>query len=1073
MYCLLVKKLRSGSTALTVLAVILAIGITGVLAYLVSVLGDDDDTQALAAGEVSWLYSQTADAAELIDLGDGAYQLVMRDVDPQTIQFSDRPDRLVEIIDTTRLVHHWEELFATSAPNAVLVEHEPSGETDSLVVVLTDPVYDMAAQTLSYGVEILADQFHPERLVALADHHARPPVMMRYVSLFIDSVQDLTGGSGIDPSTIGGDGAQALIDMLGGGDLGGGVHIQSANVAVEPATGTVSGSAIVTFDTAGFGLDVAISVTDAQNWSLEVAAMTSSTWTPANLPSLTIDPSTLSGTISMTEGVVSYAVVGTTHTWNMANGVNYVSTPELSADCPLEESQCPTGVDGPYLSMNGSLSVAGIPNELALTGAMTTDGNWVRFDGNAGDITLGGYGIVDTTLTVWHGQRGDSYDPNMDLPSLATLNSGVDLEFCGGFTIPIPGHASKASDGCARWSPDGIVIGQVGVDASVTGSMAATGADGTATASVKGLAWTNILSTTLSGLPSADVIMSGVHGALESQKVTLAGQATLPGIAAEALNIDLSGAESYVFDVTGTVSLDGFSLNAVLPTNIRIGSEPFKTDITSITATIQAGRGSGASFSLGTIGAATVGYSPNTRPITTSVQLVAATAPDIGMALSVDATGTKAAGDTGGDGLTESTRLSNPAGASYVWPNQFGIGGMNLWSLTVQIAYEDGSPALGYTSTTYLDPDGGDTGSVIVCDGPCDAADWMIGKLGFNISYTNPCFAYSFSSGSGASGFSIDNGTITATAFKVGIAPAGCSIQSGATQQSLPTGFAGFQFTATFGSATLNVATQVSSTGFTFDASLTDLTVAGMEYKTVSLTIDINSSGSDVEFVATMTSGMGDMSVASGFVAGTSGVTQTLDATLTDWNWSSVNVDIESLHFATSTTIPSTTSGCASFSGSADGSIRIGGSSITIADGSSIEVSCKGVQKLYIDITYTHKNSIGTKTEELILQYPKRINGVDYFYGETDFSFNRTFSEKFGTRTFNKNVQISIGMSVTVNPTNPTASGFGFSGSFSADRVSGSLGCNLPPASTDFSCSGRIRVNPSWAGIYHRTWAGL
>jgi hypothetical protein len=1052
--------------------VVLALGVTGVLAYLVSLLGDDDDTAVLAAAEVSWLYSQTADGAELDDLGDGRYRLIMRGVDTHTIQFSDRPDRLVEIIDTSRLVHHWEELFADSAPNAVLVEHEPSGETDSLVVVLTDPSYDMAAGTLSYGVEILADEFHPERLVALADGHTRPPVMMRWVSLFIDSVQDITGGVGIDPSTIAGDGAQALLDKLADGDLGGGVHIESANVAVDPSTGAVSGTAVVTFDTAGFGLDVAISVTDAENWSLELGAMTSSTWTPANLPSLTIDPSTLSGSISMTDGAVSYDVVGTTHTWNMANGVTYVSTPELSADCPLEESQCPTGADGPYLSMTGTLAVAGVPSELALTGAITTDGNWARFDAVAGDVTFSGFGVTDATLTLWHGQRSDSYDPNMDLPSLATLNGGVDLEFCGGFTIPIPGHDNAATDGCLRWSAQGIVIGQVGVATTVSGSLPGAGAP--ASAAVKGIAWTNIPSATLAGLPSADVIMAGVHDALESQTITLAGQAKLPGVVAEALNIDLGAAADFVFDVTGSLSRDGFSLSAIVPANIHIGSEPFQTTINSITASIEASRSGEASFALGTTGAAVVGYSPNTRPINTSVQLVASAGSETGMALSVNAVGTKAAGDTGGDGLTATTRLSNPAGASYVWPDQFGIKGMNLWNLTVQIAFQDGSPALGYASTTYLDPQGSQTGKVIACQGPCDSADWMVGTLGFNISYTNPCFAYGFSSGSGTSGFSIDNGTITATAFKVGIAPTGCSIQSGGTQQSLPAGFAGFQFTAAFGSTTLEVATQVSADGFVFTESIDNLTLAGMTYETVALSIVINSSGSNIDFNADMTSGMGDMSVSSGFEAASSGVTQTLDATLSDWDWSSANVDIERLHFQTSTTIPSTSSGCANFSASADGSIRIAGSSITLAEGSTIQITCDGVEKLYFDLTYTHKAHGGSMlTEELIMQYPKTINGVDYFYGETDFEYKRHFSKKYRSRTFSKNVKITIDMSVTVNPSNPAASGFSFDGGFDADRVSGNLGCELPPASTDFSCSGRLRLNPSWAGVYHYSWDGL
>ena len=68
---------------------------------------------------------------------------------------------------------------------------------------------------------------------------------------------------------------------------------------------------------------------------------------------------------------------------------------------------------------------------------------------------------------------------------------------------------------------------------------------------------------------------------------------------------------------------------------------------------------------------------------------------------------------------------------------------------------------------------------------------------------------------------------------------------------------------------------------------------------------------------------------------------------------------------------------------------------------------------------------------------------------------------------------ITIGMSVTVNPTTPSASGFEFWGDFDADRVSGDVDCELPPGSSDFSCSGKLRLNPSWAGVYHHTWSGL
>ena len=1065
------------TSAKTTFAAVLALGFTAVLALFLASLGDDDDRPTVEASDVSWLYSQTADSAELDDLGDGNYRLILRDIDAHTIQFSDRPDRLVEIIDTARLVHHWESLFATSAPNAVLIEHEPSGETDSLVVVLENPDYDLAARTLTYDVRLLAEEKHPERLVALVDHHVRPPVAMRAVSLFIDSVQDASGGTGIDPATIAGPAAQMLLDQLAGSDLGGGVHLESANVDYSPADGTITGNAIITFDTAGFRLDVDIELTDADNWSLTTSVVNAATWTPANLPSLTIDPSTLSGTISMTDGTVSYDIVGTTHTWNLGSGVTYLSTPELAADCPLEESQCPIGVDGPYMAMNGTLSMVGVPNELTMTGAITTDGEWARLDGTAGDVTFDGYGITDTELTIWHGQRSDSYDPEMSLPSLASLNNGVDIEFCGGFSLPIPGHANKATDGCVRWSEAGVILGQIGVGIDVSGSLPATGTAADASAAVAGAVWSNIADATLAALPSGDAIMSGVHDAIESQTISLAGTATLPGVVADALNVDLGAADSFTFDVTGSISVNAFSLSAQVPANISIGSDPFKTNVRSVTATIEAKKGSGASFSLGTQGVATIGYQPKTRQVATSVELTAATPPAVGMSLSVTATGTPSNSDTGGNGLTSAQRLSDPKYAQYVWPDQFGIGGMNLWSLTAQIAYEDGSPSIGYTSTTYLDPNGSDTGSVIVCDGNCDAGDWLVGNLALNLSYTDPCFAYSFTSGSGTSGLGIDGGTLVVDTFQVGVAPSGCSIRTGSTTQSLPAGFAGFQFKAAFGSATLDVATQLSVDGFIFEAELDDLTLAGVTYEEVDLSITINDRGSDLVFTSVLDSGMGNMSITSEFETDDESTTQRIDASLTDWSWSAGGVDIESLTFTESATIPLTAEGCASFEAGIDGSITVAGNSLTFSaptgesgsDGSTLTITCDGVQNLSLDVEYAHVGKAGTVTEQLVLEYP---NADGNFYGETEFSYKNHFSKKYSGRTFSKDVTISIGMAITIDPSGDAGDDvFEFWGGFDADRVSGDLDCVV--STSDFTCSGKLRLNPSWAGVYHHTWDNL
>jgi len=150
-------------------------------------IGDPVAADADADDEVSWLASQTADSGR-IEFTDGrATGLVMEGVDPHTIMFSDRPDRLADVVDTGGFTDRWDEMFADSAPNAVLVEHLPSGPTDSLVVVLSRPVFDRASSTLRYDIEVLADERPPDSVQGLAGEvHEEAPGDFRSASLFID-----------------------------------------------------------------------------------------------------------------------------------------------------------------------------------------------------------------------------------------------------------------------------------------------------------------------------------------------------------------------------------------------------------------------------------------------------------------------------------------------------------------------------------------------------------------------------------------------------------------------------------------------------------------------------------------------------------------------------------------------------------------------------------------------------------------------------------------------------------------------------------------------------------------------
>ncbi len=135
----------------------------------------------------SWLFSHTANGGTLTANGDGTHSLTLTAIDPNVMAFTDRPDRQAAILTPQDLVDAWPSVFADSAPNAVLVEHAPTGDTDSLVVVLSDPRLD--GSTMTYTAEILTDENHPSSVKGMVGApHAVPPATFADASLFIDDV---------------------------------------------------------------------------------------------------------------------------------------------------------------------------------------------------------------------------------------------------------------------------------------------------------------------------------------------------------------------------------------------------------------------------------------------------------------------------------------------------------------------------------------------------------------------------------------------------------------------------------------------------------------------------------------------------------------------------------------------------------------------------------------------------------------------------------------------------------------------------------------------------------------------
>lgn len=111
----------------------------------------------VAPSEISFLFIQNAGATTLTPVDGAMHTLTMTGIAAQTLYFSDRPARITGTDPTAAFIKAWDTLFATSPPNATLIGHPTVGDDVDVAVVvsLTDPVYDEAAETLTYQAEIL------------------------------------------------------------------------------------------------------------------------------------------------------------------------------------------------------------------------------------------------------------------------------------------------------------------------------------------------------------------------------------------------------------------------------------------------------------------------------------------------------------------------------------------------------------------------------------------------------------------------------------------------------------------------------------------------------------------------------------------------------------------------------------------------------------------------------------------------------------------------------------------------------------------------------------------------------
>ena len=105
---------------------------------------------------VEFLSIQNAKSGSISQINATAYTLVLSNVANKTIQFSDRPERVVETVSTSDFVGNWsadQNSFSADEPNdALIVENTQTHQLETAIVESFNPVYDMATNSLTYTI---------------------------------------------------------------------------------------------------------------------------------------------------------------------------------------------------------------------------------------------------------------------------------------------------------------------------------------------------------------------------------------------------------------------------------------------------------------------------------------------------------------------------------------------------------------------------------------------------------------------------------------------------------------------------------------------------------------------------------------------------------------------------------------------------------------------------------------------------------------------------------------------------------------------------------------------------------
>jgi len=844
------------------------------------------------------------------------------------------------------------------------------------------------------------------------------------------------------------------------------------NVTVSRTSdGTIGIAATANIGSGGLSLSVEGSFTDTDNWSINASAAGLPTWKPAKANGLVIDPNTITGGIVSENGVVRWDLNGSTLTWAPDGVMNVTAQFGIGTTCPFDDTtKCPNEpvfikLVNAQLTMPGVKTPSGSPLAVTAIGGVGTSGDWARLEATTGDLTFEGNGVTNPQLTIWYGPRSDSFSPDMQMPDLSSLSKGVNVEFCGGFSIKIPSVVNKNTKGCVDWTPVGFAMGQLGLGSSFSGTMPSTSTgsgDLNATTNIMGVGFTSLSASAIKGLPSPNFVFNKVKTSLLNQTFTMGGIASLPGVVGKAIGTNTDGLTSLDFTVNGSFNASMLNLTGSVPVKIDFGTEPLKFGLTSLSAGIELSKGN-FSFTLGTSADATFGYSGSggATSFKMGIALTAVANPAPGVALVANAQGSAPS--------LSGSFPSVPSAATYIWSNAFGIQGYNLWSLSAQIGYIDGSPALGYTSTGYLNPKNPAMSKLIDCSGACGDDDYIKSTLVLNVSLTEPCLAYGFDGTASNTSLSLSGGVAKTKVFKIGVAPNGCTVGTGTSAVQLPKLFFGFAFSTDIKGTGVDVITTTSDQGLYAKYQVTNFRLGPVNYNNVLFEFNISTSGeSTTTFAADMTTDAGTFKVNSKLAVSGSSFNQHLDAYINasggNFNWNSKSsssdsgkgisagdsaFEVKDLTISEDITAADNKT---SFDLDFSGSLAFRGRDVSTVG--SLQMANGSLNLLHFEFNYVHYVGGKPKVDGKFYMDWSKASGV--FSGGVDMSYSRSMSYTYASHKYERGVDIRTYIDLTIDTKSKDAK-FALGGSFKATNISGSIGCKFEVGDkANASCGGKF-----------------